>query len=128
MKSNRNYLKIIIPLVVIGTMVWSFSSLFSGSGPSENEKRKIIETGTKAVAILMSAERTGNIVNNIHQYEFHFKVESISGKSIEYSEKKLIDPLYMSSIKMRMEIPAYVSIDGEKILILWEEVGIKDAF
>lgn len=128
MKKKRNYTGIIVAVVVFGSLIWSLSSITSSSGPSEKEKKEILMTGTKATATLISAERTGNTVNNIHQYEYTFSIDPVSGNPFEISRKKLLDPLSMSKIEKGLEIPAYVSADGKQTLILWEKMGIKNAF
>ncbi|MGV3760934.1 hypothetical protein [Parapedobacter sp.] len=113
----------------LGASAWGIFTTFSKSGPSEREREELIRTGTPGMATLLSIERTGNIVNSIHQYKFSFHVRPDSGATFASSEKKLIDPIYMSLIKKGMQIPVYVgNTEDKQVLILWEKAGIGDAF
>ncbi|HEY9560139.1 MAG TPA: hypothetical protein VIR29_05050 [Anseongella sp.] len=108
---------------------WALFSTFSGSGPSEKETQYILQHGVKGVATLLAVERTGTTVNNIHQYAFTFRLQPDSGRVFETIQKKLIDPIYMASIKVGMTIPAFTAgSDEDQTLIQWEKAGIGDAF
>jgi len=125
-KRGRFLLLIIAAIAIFG---WQLFSTFGDGDISDKDKLELKTSGMKCQAILRSVERTGSTVNNIHQYEFSFDVKPDSGDMFTYQEKKLIDPIYMASIKVGMAVPAYVMPDDhDKVWIVWEEVGIKDAF
>lgn len=119
--------RIIFAVVIMALVGLPWLCTFSGSGPSEKERAEIIETGTPATATLLSVERTGTIVNSVHQYGFVFQIAPKTGESFELNRKKLIDPLYMGNIKIGMEIQAYVNKDKD-VAILWGKAGIGEAF
>src|SRR5690606_5506055 len=107
---------------------WQLLSTFGGTGLSEQEKATMKTDGINCTAVLTAIERTGTVVNNIHQYAFSFDIQPDSAQRFTYREKKLIDPIYMSSIKIGMSIPAYASRDRKKVWVVWEDVGVKDAY
>lgn len=120
-------LLIVVTALAVGA--WALVSTFSDGGPSKKEIQFILEHGVQARATLLTLERTGTVVNNIHQYAFRFRVETDSGDGFELVRKKLIDPIYMGSIKVGMDIPALTVPGNEKqTLIQWEKAGIGNAF
>lgn len=125
-KSNKKT-KVFLFVAIIAITILPLYCVFSGTGPSEKEKAEIIETGVPGKAYLLSVERTGTRVNSVHQYKFTFRIACENGESFEMSRKKLVDPIYMGSIQIGMEIPVYVSPEKE-VVILWEKVGIGEAF
>ncbi|MEC3879824.1 hypothetical protein [Parapedobacter sp. 10938] len=125
-KKGRFLIVIVVALAILG---WQLLTTFGGTGGvSDKEKAALKADGIKCTATLAAIERTGTIVNNIHQYAFSFTIQPGSGQSFSYQEKKLIDPIYMSSIKIGMVIPAYASHDKEIVWVVWEDVGVNDAF
>ncbi|WP_262247998.1 hypothetical protein [Parapedobacter soli] len=118
----------IIMLAGLAILGWQLFSTFGGTGLSDQEIRELKTDGVKGTAILTAIERTGTIVNSIHQYAFTFDINTDSTQAFSHTEKKLIDPIYLSSIQIGMVIPAYLSKDNEKVWIDWEDAGIKDAY
>jgi len=130
MKKDANRNRIIV-LFIAGTAFfgWHIFSTIGDGGLSEKDKRLIEANGLKCIAFLRAVERTGSTVNNIHQYQFLFDVKPDSGDAFTYQEKKLIDPIYMDRIEIGMAVPAYVMPGNQsKVWVLWEDVGIKNAF
>lgn len=125
MKKARFLIIVVVALAFFG---WQLFATFGESGLSEKEKATLKTEGVKCTAILTAVERTGTTVNNIHQYACSFDIKMDSAQNFPYREKKLIDPIYMSSIQIGMSIPAYVSRDKKDIWVVWEDVGVKDAF
>ncbi|MGV3762735.1 hypothetical protein [Parapedobacter sp.] len=125
-KKGRFLIIIVVALAFIG---WQLFATFGGTGGvSDKEKAALKADGIECSATLTAIERTGTVVNNIHQYAFSFTVKPDSGQSFNHREKKLIDPIYMSSIKIGMAIPAYASQDRKTVWVAWDEVGVNDAF
>lgn len=125
-KKGRFLIIIVVALTLLG---WQLFSTFGGADRvSDKEKTALKTDGIKCTATLTAIDRTGTIVNNIHQYAFSFSVQPDSGQPFTHREKKLIDPIYMSSIKIGMAIPAYASQDKETVWVVWEDVGVNDAF
>lgn len=113
---------------IIAITVLPLYCVFSGTGPSEKEKAEIMENGIKATATLISVEWTGNVINYMRQYRFDFRIMAETGEAFDFSQKKTIDPIFMGNIKKGVEIPAYVGETREDVVILWEEIGVEDAF
>ncbi|MCB0507680.1 MAG: hypothetical protein R2739_08320 [Chitinophagales bacterium] len=129
MKTNLKFLPVVIVIISLAFAGIGIFSIYSGTGISDKEKVKIIQTGIPCEATLLSIDRTGNIVNNIHQYKFKFNITDSTNYTFIYTEKKLIDPIYMSSIKIGMKIPAFYNKENkEEVAILWKKVGIGNAF
>lgn len=95
----------------------------------ENKKVFFLEKGIPATATLVSAERTGVFLNKIPQFLFVFKVSSSEREVFTTSEKKYIRFVDLSEISDGMKIPAYLHpADEHKIFLLWEKIGIGNAF
>src|SRR5690606_41191961 len=119
-KRGRFLILIVAALAIVG---WQLFATFGGTGLSETEKATLKADGIKCTATLTAIERTGTIVNSIHQYAFSFDIQPDSAQAFTYSEKKLVDPIYLSSIRIGMDIPAYLSKDNDKVWVVWEDVG-----
>lgn|SRR5690606_1317663 len=115
-KKGRFLIIIVAALAILG---WQLFTTFGGSGNiSHKEKATLKADGISCSATITAIERTGTVVNNIHQYACSFTLQPDSGRPFSHREKKLIDPIYMSSIKIGMTIPAYVSQDRETVWVV----------
>lgn len=102
----------------------------------EKKKSFFVKNGIKATATLLSVKRTGVFLNKVPQFEFAFKIKppcpagrSDNKKEFTTKTKKYIRFVDLSEIFEGMKIPAYIhpEIEG-KIFLMWEEVGIGNAF
>src|SRR5699024_5990124 len=87
------------------------------------------QNGIEAMAILLSANRTGVYINRVPQFLFEFRIKAENREEFNTSVKKYIRFVDLSQIVEGMKIPAYIHPeDPEKVLMMWEKAGIGDAF
>lgn len=87
------------------------------------------EKGIRGTATVLQVGKTGAYINHVPQFLFKIKVIAAGGREITTSLKKFVDKRDLPKLEKGLRIPALVHpANDEKILLLWEEAGIKPAF
>lgn len=95
----------------------------------QSKKEYFLSRGRRATATIVSFNETGTRLNNVPQIKFELKVKNIFGKEFITQDRKFLSVTEIPKLKAGLEVPALTHPEKEnKVLILWEEAGIKPSF
>ncbi|HEY9560174.1 MAG TPA: hypothetical protein VIR29_05230 [Anseongella sp.] len=87
------------------------------------------EKGIRGTGTVLQVGKTGAYINQVPQFLFKIKVVAAGNREVTTSCKKFVDSKYLPKLEKGLQIPALIDpANDEKILLLWEEAGIEQAF
>ncbi len=100
MEAVAGYLGIGIPIFVIGIMILAFSPLIMGSIKNSQNKKRLMQIGTRAKATIVAVRDTGITMNNAPYAEIHLKLQDGTMTTIKTFVSRVSLPQIGASVEI----------------------------